>query len=130
MSKIFLLYYRNMSSMTMEIFEVTDDNIKFNKPWPIDVDANQAGVIDADVNYNPRRQELYNEFICCLTKHYGDQTIENIPDLPLTRILDLAGENMRYPYNNGFYYICEADNPLEAVRKFSMVMNKEETNET
>lgn len=113
----------------MEIFEITDDNIKFNKPWPIDVDVNQAGVIDADINYNPQRQELYNEFICCLVKRYGNQTIENIPDLPLTRILDLARDK-RYPYNNGFYYICEADNPLEAVHKFYIAISKEETNET
>lgn len=123
MSKIFLMYYRNMSSASMEIFELTDDN---NKPWWIYLDHAR------EVNYNPRRQELYNEFICCLTKHYGNQTIEDIKNLPLTRILDLAGENMRYPYNNGFYYMCEADNVMEAVLKFNMfmLMDKEETNET
>lgn len=123
MSKIFLIYYRNMSSAFMEIFEITEDN---NKPWWTYLDHTR------EVNYNPRRQELYNEFICCLTKHYGNQTIEDIKNLPLTRILDLAGENMRYPYNNGFYYMCEAGNVMEAVLKFNMcmLMDKEETNET
>lgn len=118
MDKIFLIYYRNVSSMSMEIFELTDDNIKFNKPWPI----------DADVNYNPQRQMLYNDFICALVKRYGNQTIEDIPSLPLTRILDLARDE-RYVYNNGFYYICEADNPLELMHRFYTVMCKEEEND-
>lgn len=128
MNKTFLIYYRNISSISMEIFEVTDDNIKFNKPWSVDVDVNQAGVIDADVNYDPHRQELYNDFICALVKRYGNQTTEDIPNLPLTRILDLARDK-RYPYNNGFYYICEADNPLELMHRFYTVMCKEEEND-
>lgn len=109
-----------MSSASMEIFELTDDT---TKPWWVYLDHTR------EVNYNPRRQELYNEFICCLVKRYGNQTIENIPDLPLTRILDLARDK-RYGYNNGFYYICEADNPLEAVHKFYIAISKEEINET
>lgn len=128
MNKIFLIYYRNVSSMSMEIFELTDDNIKFNKPWPIDMDIDQAGIIDADVNYDPQRQMLYNDFICALVKRYGNQTIEDIPSLPLTRILDLARDK-RYEYNNGFYYICEADNPLELMHRFYTVMCKEEEND-
>lgn len=111
MSKIFLMYYLNVSSISMEIFEITDDNIKYNKPWY--------------VNYTPRRQELYNGFICCLTKRYGNQTSDDISNLPLSRILDLARDK-RHPYNNGFYYICESDNVLEVMHKFYTVMNKED----
>lgn len=109
MNKIFLIYYRNMSSITLEIFELKEDN---NKAWWAYLDHTR------EVNYNPRRQELYNEFVCALVKRYGNQTIEDLPNLPLTRILDLAGENMRYPYNNGYYYICKADNVMDAVLKY------------
>lgn len=119
MSKIYLIYYRNMSSMSMEIFELKEDN---NKAWWVYLDHTR------EVDYNPRRQELYNEFMCCLTKYYGNQTIEDISSLPLTRILDLASDK-RYPYNNGFYYICEASDVVGAVLKFDMVMCKEEEND-
>ena len=119
MSKTFLIYYRNMSSMSMEIYELKEDN---NKAWWVYLDHTR------EVNYNPRCQERYNEFVCCLTKRYGNQTTEDIPNLPLSRILDLARDK-RYGYNNGFYYICKADNPLELMHRFYTVMCKEEENE-